>query len=116
MVFITIYTDARLYQANLPYILWVAAFNTSFFLAYPLVFDMFFPGPKPKKKKKKSLESITSGPERPCVALPREPPVDALVVEGNPPQLFDAINRHGLVLFLLVRLRSPWCWDVRLTG
>jgi phosphatidylinositol glycan class W len=117
MVFITIQTDARLYQANLPYILWVAAFNTSFLLAYLVVLDiLFFPGPKPKKEKKKSFESTSmSCLERPYVGLPREPPADAVVVEGNPPQLFEAINRHGLALFLMVRLPSPWSWDVHLT-
>jgi phosphatidylinositol glycan class W len=95
------------FKANLPYILWVAAFNTSFLLAYLVVLDIsFFPGPKPKKKEK-PLDLISmSGRASPYVTSSQQPPVDEAVEQGNPPQLLEAINNHGLVLFLLVRLLS----------
>ncbi|KIJ91233.1 hypothetical protein K443DRAFT_686228 [Laccaria amethystina LaAM-08-1] len=92
-------------MANLPYILWVAAFNTSFLLAYLVVLDIsFFPGPKPKKKEK-PLDLISmSGRASPYVTSSQQPPVDEAVEQGNPPQLLEAINNHGLVLFLLANV------------
>ncbi|KIY42981.1 hypothetical protein FISHEDRAFT_54404 [Fistulina hepatica ATCC 64428] len=56
-------------QVNMSYVLWVAAFNTTFILAY-LLLDMIF----------------ASG------------------AEDASPGLFDAINKNGLVLFLLANL------------
>ena len=94
------------FKVNLPYILWVAAFNTSFLLLYLVVLDIsFFPGPKPKKKKE-PLDSISMpGLASPYVTSSQQQPlVDEAVEQGNPPQLLEAINNHGLVLFLLVRL------------
>ena len=72
---------------------------------YLVVLDIsFFPGPKPKKKKE-PLDSISiSGLASPYVTSSQQPPVDEAVERGNPPQLLEAINNHGLALFLLVRL------------
>lgn len=92
-------------MVNLPYIVWVAAFNTSFLLVYLVVLDiLFFPGPKPKKREK-PLDLISiSGLANPYVASSQQPPVDEAVEQGNPPQLLEAINNHGLVLFLLANV------------
>ena len=60
-------------QANLPYVLWIAAFNTSFIFLYLFIHLVAFP---PKR-------------------------------EGGSPAIFEAINRNGLVVFLVVSLYSP---------
>lgn len=79
-------------KANLPYILWIAAFNTSFFLGYLLLLDIFFfPHPRPSKKEKTSL-GVT----------------DHNYNHNNNDDtssfgLLNAINRHGLSVFLIVR-------------
>ncbi|KIJ92074.1 hypothetical protein K443DRAFT_685479 [Laccaria amethystina LaAM-08-1] len=91
-------------MVNLLYILWVAAFNTSFLLAYSVVLNIsFFPGPKPKKEKSLDLTSISSLAS-PYVTSSQQPPVDEAVEQGNPPQLLEAINNHGLVLFLFANV------------
>ncbi|KAF9781098.1 GWT1-domain-containing protein [Thelephora terrestris] len=85
---------------NLPYILWVAAFNTSFILAYILLDLFFFPSPLsksiysptsklkvPKDRRKASTESQT------------QPVKDA-------PVLLHAINQNGLSVFLLANVST----------
>ncbi|EDR10435.1 uncharacterized protein LACBIDRAFT_152132, partial [Laccaria bicolor S238N-H82] len=67
---------------NLPYILWVAAFNTSFLLLYLVVLDI--------------------SPYVP--SSQQQPPIDEVLEQGNPPQLLEAINKHGLVLFLFANV------------
>lgn len=90
-------------MVNLPYILWVAAFNTSFLLLYLVVLDIsFFPGPKPKKKKEPISMSGLASPYVP--SSQQQPPVDEVLEQGNPPQLLEAINKHGLVLFLFANV------------
>ncbi|GAC71605.1 uncharacterized membrane protein [Moesziomyces antarcticus T-34] len=68
-------TSRRL--ANLPYVLWVVAFNTSFLLGYVLVY-LFILQP---------VEGTPGG-------------------EGDPvtPRILDDINRHSLVVFLVANL------------
>ncbi|GAA6022105.1 hypothetical protein JCM11491_002111 [Sporobolomyces phaffii] len=72
--------------ANLPYVLWIAAFNTSFIFLYLLVHlaatNSFF-------------ESSRHRP-RPIAAPPPSP------LES--PMIFEAINRNGLVVFLVANL------------
>ncbi|KAG2006940.1 GPI-anchored wall transfer protein 1 [Coprinopsis cinerea AmutBmut pab1-1] len=77
-------------MVNLPYILWVAAYNVTFLLAYIVVLDIyFFPGPKPSKARKDpSHSNYFTAPE------------------GNPPTLLEAINRHGLSIFLLANVMT----------
>ncbi|KAH9944887.1 GWT1-domain-containing protein [Amylocystis lapponica] len=65
---------------NVQYVLWVAAFNTSFLLGYLLLDLRFAPGPGPVRR----------GAYKPPVAPTRAP------------ALLEAVNRNGLVLFLLV--------------
>lgn len=61
----------RYVQANLPYVIWTAAFNTAFLLGGLLV---------------QMGDAAT-----------------------HAPPLLEAINRNGLVIFLLVRLRGIAC-------
>ncbi|KAG5645357.1 hypothetical protein DXG03_006419 [Asterophora parasitica] len=76
---------------NAPYIFWVAAFNTSFILGY-LVLDMwFFPS--------RSVYSRRTKQNVP-VDIPIDDPARLQLVQSAPP-LLEAINRNGLVLFLV---------------
>lgn len=63
-------------QANPPYVLWTAAYNTTFLLGYLVIEMLFFPTTTP-------------------TTTPRSPAV---------PRLLDAINRNGLVVFLVANL------------
>ncbi|KAF9452132.1 hypothetical protein P691DRAFT_697911 [Macrolepiota fuliginosa MF-IS2] len=77
-------------MVNLPYILWVAAFNTSFFLGYLLLLDiLFFPQLTPNKKQ------LQNGVE--------PPPTSG---RDNTPPLFKAINKHSLTVFLFANLMT----------
>jgi phosphatidylinositol glycan class W len=83
-------------QANLPYILWVAAFNTSFIFGYFLLDLFFFPSPLSK-----SIYSPTSK-----LKVPKErrkfPAESQIPPAKDAPVLLDAINQNGLAVFLLV--------------
>ncbi|KAF8639193.1 hypothetical protein AX17_001679 [Amanita inopinata Kibby_2008] len=86
-------------MANLPYILWVAAFNTSFLLAYFLVDMIFYRPTQPRK----ASTNLTKSDQKMDVArsVVRENKQQAL---SNAPPLLDAINRNGLALFLLANV------------
>ncbi|PBK80196.1 GWT1-domain-containing protein [Armillaria gallica] len=72
---------------NLSYILWVAAYNTSFILGYLLLDLYFYPSPsKLKYNRQQSDQDVL--PSRVAVSAP----------------LFEAINKNGLVLFLLANV------------
>jgi len=83
-------------QVNLPYILWVAAFNTSFILAYFLLDLFFFPSPLSK-----SIYSPTSK-----LKVPKERRRFPIETQTPPmkdaPALLQATNQNGLSVFLLV--------------
>jgi phosphatidylinositol glycan class W len=74
-------------QANLPYALWIAAFNTSYILGY-LVLDMLF-FPTPAVRRKKSRQSTDD--------------ISASASPARAPLLLEAINKNALPVFLLVR-------------
>jgi hypothetical protein len=87
-------------QVNLPYITWVAAFNTSFLLGYILLDLIFFPSPLSK-----SVYSPTSKlkVQPDSVLLSRDTRHDrGADGTATAPVLLEAINRNGLALFLLV--------------
>ncbi|KAK0220317.1 GWT1-domain-containing protein [Armillaria fumosa] len=72
---------------NLSYILWVAAYNTSFILGYLLMDLYFYPSPsKSRYNRQQSNEDVL--PARVAVSAP----------------LFEAINKNGLVIFLLANI------------
>lgn len=87
----------------MPYILWVAAFNTSFLLGYLLLDLVFFSSPlsrsvySPTSKLKVQPDPVLLGYGR----------RDGRGSDGTPggPALLEAINRNGLVFFLLVSER-----------
>jgi len=68
-------------QANLPYVIWIAAFNTSFIFLYLIIHTW-----------------ASSKPLARAVGAPA---------------IFDAFNRNGLVVFLVVSLPSYACKDSR---
>ena len=98
-------------MANLPYVVWTAAFNTTFLTGYLVLDLVFFPSPLSK--------SVYS----PHSKLKVHPAPDVLGARGraeragkgggagagvgvgaaSAPVLLEAINKNGLVLFLLVR-------------
>lgn len=86
-------------MVNIPYVFWVAAYNISFTLAYILILDLFFfPGAKPRKIPS-HLKSPTVDYGQLQMQQQYQQPVE---VEGNPPELLKAINKHSLALFLIV--------------
>ncbi|KAF8187713.1 GPI-anchored wall transfer protein 1 [Pholiota molesta] len=92
-------------MVNLSYILWIAAFNTTFLLAYLVVLDMGFFGSwsaSAKKTKQKNVghEALHGrGDDR------RAPSSMGNVAEnGNPPRLLSVLNKHGLGVFLLANV------------
>jgi len=89
-------------MVNLPYVAWVAAFNTTFLLGYLLLDLVFFPSPLSK-----SIYSPTSKlkvqPDPAVISPAKRNPRDT---DDNPKAavLLDAINRNGLVLFLIANI------------
>lgn len=89
---------------NMPYILWVAAFNTSFLLGYLLLDLVFFSSPlsrsvySPTSKLKVQPDPVLLGYGR----------RDGRGSDGTPgaPALLEAINRNGLVFFLLANVAT----------
>ncbi|KAG1740476.1 GWT1-domain-containing protein [Suillus paluster] len=80
--------DVSRRMANISYILWVAAFNTSFILGYILLDMVFFPTRTSK------------------IRDPTDPSGKRLLIEekgpkGCAPALLDAINKNALIMFLL---------------
>ena len=86
---------------NVSYILWVAAFNTSFLLGYLAVLDIWiYALPRERSTAKKgSMLGNAASPS----SLPASQQA-AVVARGNPPLLLEAVNRHSLTVFLLVRV------------
>ncbi|KAF8965738.1 GWT1-domain-containing protein [Flammula alnicola] len=114
-------------MVNLPYILWVAAFNVSFLLLYLVVLDMgLFADPdasrakanlnanvkrQPKHQSTQTLAQPVPGPPFQRAGPGVEAGAGAEAVGGgstgalgNPPRLLEAVNRHGLSVFLLANI------------
>jgi len=85
---------------NLPYILWVAAFNTSFILGYFLLDLFFFPSPLSK-----SIYSPTSK-----LKVPKDRRKVPTEFQTSPlkdaPVLLRAINQNGISVFLLANVST----------
>ncbi|CAA7263440.1 unnamed protein product [Cyclocybe aegerita] len=120
-------------MVNLPYILWVVAFNTSFLLSYIVVLDIGIFGESKGKSAKAKHRQITS-PKKGQLRDPKAtspgssaPPFSpfspispstspaylsvpspslnlAATSIGNPPKLLEMINKHGLIIFLLANI------------
>ncbi|THH32796.1 hypothetical protein EUX98_g1386 [Antrodiella citrinella] len=86
---------------NLPYVTYVAAFNTSFLLGYLILDLVFFPSPMSK-----SVYSPNSGLK---VQTPTRSARSILAGNGlgsGSPKLLDAINKNGLVFFLVANVTT----------
>ncbi|KAH7915960.1 GWT1-domain-containing protein [Hygrophoropsis aurantiaca] len=85
--------DVSRRMANLPYILWTAAFNTSFILGYYLLDMFFFPTRTMRIKD-------PNDPSGKRLLVPQEIQDDQAI------GLLAAINKNGLALFLLANLAT----------
>ena len=87
------YSHLSSIQANLSYILWIVAFNTSFILAFYLIDMVFFPTRVSKLKDPSDPSGKRILQEDPTTSTPK-----------SAPALLEALNRNGLVIFLVVSL------------
>lgn len=86
---------------NLQYILWIAAYNVSFILGYMCLDLAFFASPLSKSTYSPySKLKVQHDP-----VMLKKDDRHGHPVEGSAPALLDAINKNGLALFLLVRVR-----------
>ncbi|KAL7284819.1 hypothetical protein ACG7TL_002129 [Trametes sanguinea] len=90
---------------NLQYIIWVAAYNTTFLLGYLVLDLLFFPSPLSK-----SVYSPTSKlkvhPDPDMLKATRHSKGPEAGEGGSAPALLEAINKNGLVLFLLANVMT----------
>ena len=97
-------------MANLQYVIWIAAYNSTFILGYLVLDLVFFPSPLSR-----SVYSPTSKlkvhPNATRHELGAERGKEAAAGGGGAQPLLEAINKNGLVLFLLVcpDVGSVWC-------
>ena len=90
------------------YILWVSAYNTTFLLLYLVLDLILFPSPLSK-----SVYDPNSGLKVHSRAAAFEVANASAKAEGTAPVLLDAINRNGLVFFLVVSARSSGAQVIR---
>jgi hypothetical protein len=96
----------------------VTAFNTSFLLSYLLVLDMWIfadstnasvnarnhhVGGIPKIGCDVVISVVAENDRRESAGYPFTPEgAGGATISGNPPKLFEVINKHGLAIFLIV--------------
>ncbi|OBZ76469.1 Carboxypeptidase S1 [Grifola frondosa] len=90
---------------NIQYIVWVAAFNTTFLLGY-LVLDLFFFGSPLSKSVYSPTSKLKVHPDPVVISRSRRDGRMRDDVAQSAPALFDAVNRNGLVLFLLANIAT----------
>lgn len=78
-------------QANLPYVLWIVAFNTSFILAFYFLDMIFFPA---------RISKVRDPSDPSGKRILQEDPTAS--TSNSAPALLEAINRNGLATFLVV--------------
>ncbi|EJD01801.1 GWT1-domain-containing protein [Fomitiporia mediterranea MF3/22] len=83
--------------ANLPYVIWIAAFNTSFIMFY-LLLDKLRPSTSQSNHISRNTLHPTSS------AHDSYFPSDDMKSSRKAPALLEAINRNGLALFLLANV------------
>ncbi|KAF8637760.1 hypothetical protein AX16_010747 [Volvariella volvacea WC 439] len=97
-------------DTNLPYILWISAFNTTFVLCYLLLDLFFFPSPLSKSLYDPTSKLKLKAP--PSVLPPFTSPdsvvenTEQLPYAGSAPALLEAINKNSLVLFLVANVAT----------
>lgn len=84
-------------MVNLPYILWIAAFNASFLFAYLILDMIFYPSPEPRNAKISNARDKETGKGSSSrQRIHNQQPIS--------PPLLNAINKNGLALFLLANV------------
>ncbi|EIW79576.1 GWT1-domain-containing protein [Coniophora puteana RWD-64-598 SS2] len=96
LAIVTLGLDVSRRMANLPYVLWITAFNTSFILGYYLLDLYFFPAHTSKVK----------DPTDPTGKTVLREKLSAEGALGGAPALFEAINKNGMAVFLLANVAT----------
>ncbi|KAF9238094.1 GWT1-domain-containing protein [Melanogaster broomeanus] len=87
--------DVSRRMANLPYVLWIVAFNTSFILGYYLLDMLFFPT---------RILKIKDPSEPSGKRILQEDPMTPMTKSA--PALLEALNHNGLVIFLAANVAT----------